>query len=239
MGQYYFPVFLGDRPSTQKDIDDSVAQLEHKYGVVAGMTVMEADKKQAALDRLGDKIRQIKAMKPGKEFIRGWLEPRRGGNGSKLTEHASVFAAVVQAAIFYLSREGPFYKTRFVWAGDYADKEPVHEDDEAAEPPKNLHHLAYAEPEKSLPMKKTRGDAYHFFVNHTKRQFVDLRKFGRYAYHPIPLLTAEGNGQGGGDYRGRDEEHVGIWARDVVSVEEIRPPGTFDELEGIAFEDDS
>lgn len=168
------------------------------------------------------------------EFIRGWLEPRRGGNGSKLTEHASVFADVVQAAIFYLSREGPFYKTRFVWAGDYADKEPVDEDDD--EPPKNLYHLAYAEPEKCLPMKKTRGDAYHFFVNHTTRQFVDLRKFHRYAYHPIPLLTAEGNGQGGGDYRGRDEEYVGIWARDVLSVEETAPAG-FDELEGIAFED--
>lgn len=164
-----------------------------------------------------------------KEFIRGFLEPHNGGNGAKLTEHAHISAAVVQAAIFYLSREGPFYKTRFVWAGDYAGEEPVTSDGQS----ENLYHWALEEPKKSLPMMKTEGDAYHFFVNHSKREYIDMRKFHR--YHPIPLLTAEGNGRGGGDYRGLNEEYVGIWARDTLSVEE-EVPADFTELQEISFD---
>lgn len=37
--------------------------------------------------------------------------------------------------------------------------------------------------------------------------------------HPLPLLTAEGNGRGGGDYHEQnpDIELVGTWARDSIS----------------------
>ena len=38
-------------------------------------------------------------------------------------------------------------------------------------------------------------------------------------YHPLPLLVAEGNCRGGGDYNGINENIVGSWARDVISVE--------------------
>jgi hypothetical protein len=48
--------------------------------------------------------------------------------------------------------------------------------------------------------------------------------------HPLSLLTAEGNGRGGGDYRGAHEDLVGSWARDVISVEREAPAG-FTELE--------
>ena len=41
----------------------------------------------------------------------------------------------------------------------------------------------------------------------------------------IHLLTAEGNGRGGGDYNGPDLELVGTWARDVISVEGLVPEG--------------
>ena len=43
--------------------------------------------------------------------------------------------------------------------------------------------------------------------------------------NPLPLLTALGNGRGGGDYSGTDEDKVGIWARDVLSVEFNIPKG--------------
>ena len=35
------------------------------------------------------------------------------------------------------------------------------------------------------------------------------------------MLTALGNGQGGGDYRGKEEEKIGAWAGDWISVEGI------------------
>lgn len=40
----------------------------------------------------------------------------------------------------------------------------------------------------------------------------------------MPLLVSSGNGRGGGDFEG-DQTYVGIWAGDVISVEENKPLG--------------
>jgi hypothetical protein len=69
-------------------------------------------------------------------------------------------------------------------------------------------------------------DGYNFIVNHTKKQYVT--KAGR-LFHPLSLLTAEGNGLGGGDYKGSCEDLIGIWARDLISVEMV-PPADYSEL---------
>ena len=61
-----------------------------------------------------------------------------------------------------------------------------------------------------------------YIVNHDKKQFVDKTKVPSDAegwrIHPLPFLTCEGNGRGGGDYRGKSKL-VGIWARDMISIE--------------------
>ena len=73
-----------------------------------------------------------------------------------------------------------------------------------------------------------------YFVNHSKKQYLDMKRYTEQTnesdpifrkYHPLPLLTAEGNGRGGGDYFGSEIEKVGIWARDVVSFENQIPDG--------------
>ncbi len=60
-----------------------------------------------------------------------------------------------------------------------------------------------------------------YLVNHDKKQFVDKSKTPKdgdgWQIHPLPLLTCEGNGRGGGDFRG-DSPLVGLWARDKISV---------------------
>ena len=43
--------------------------------------------------------------------------------------------------------------------------------------------------------------------------------------NPLPLLLAQGNGQGGGDYRGKNENTVGIWAKNEISIEFEVPEG--------------
>ena len=53
-------------------------------------------------------------------------------------------------------------------------------------------------------------------MNHTKKVYV--KKNGR--FHPLSLLTAEGNGSGGGDYYGPNIDMVGTWARDIISMED-------------------
>jgi len=68
-------------------------------------------------------------------------------------------------------------------------------------------------------------ECYHFLVDHTSRQYVDKRKC---RLHPLPLLTCEGNGNGGGDFTGSDP-NIGAWARHIISVER-KPPAGFSAL---------
>lgn len=47
--------------------------------------------------------------------------------------------------------------------------------------------------------------------------------------HPLPLLTAIGNGLGGGDYYGINTDDVGTWAWNEISVED-EPPVEYTEV---------
>ena len=139
-----------------------------------------------------------------------WMDPTAYGEGQKLMEHAYLRNPFVNTFEFALSPEGPHYKSRVVWAGDYADPEPGKET--------NLHHQCN---EYNLihPQEKD-ASSYRYLVNHTKQQYVD--KEAIHTLHPLPLLTAEGNGRGGGDIHDAPPL-VGSWARDVISIEKTIP----------------
>ena len=158
----------------------------------------------------------ILAEKSGKEYIRTYLDPSMYDNGIKLVEHSYIgnnFMTIVENLI---GPNGMFYKSRLVWAGDYADAEPDSE--------KNLHSMC----EGKDPFVY-RGDlvSYTYIVNHTKRVYI--KKKGE--FHPLAILTAEGNGRGGGDYDGPNMDMVGAWARDVISMENEAPDYTLIECE--------
>ena len=169
---------------------------------------------------------------PNGEHIRAWMSAHSYGNGVKLMEHSWMSNKFMGAVEHALSPEGAFYKSRLVWAGDYADEE---EDGE------NLQHIADKQQDKCIQPPERSMEAYRYIVNHTKKQYVDKNKmraeprFGL-RVHPLSLLTAEGNGRGGGDYRGADERLVGAWARDVISVEK-EVPADYEELEVEFYED--
>ena len=156
-----------------------------------------------------------KTNEADKEFIRATIRAFTFNNGMKLVEHSYIHNSFLSAVEFLLSPLGIFYKTRLVWAGDYADPEPGSKE--------NLHALCdNKEYMPHLPVDYCNIMATHnFIVNHTKKQYVT--KTGR-QFHPLPLLTAEGNGRGGGDYKGSCENLVGTWARDLISVEVVAPP---------------
>ena len=73
-------------------------------------------------------------------------------------------------------------------------------------------------------------------INHTKKEYVDTAKCPvtdtwtdpqtkiehEFKVHPLPLLTCEGNGRGGGDFR-VENKYTGTWARDVISVSNKAP----------------
>jgi hypothetical protein len=98
-----------------------------------------------------------------------------------------------------------------IWSGDYDDEklwnlcEPhmeVRFDDTT--PPSYL----------STPGVRVTAASHPFVVNVTRKEYVDKREVPRDdfgAIHPLPLLTVNSNGRGGGDYRG-SWEHVGRWS---------------------------
>jgi hypothetical protein len=140
------------------------------------------------------------------KYIRAFATPHNYNNGAKLIEHSYVGNTFMDAVEFMLSPRGMFYKSRLVWAGDYADPE---------ESGDNLHTMAFQAEHKMVLINKKTNCRY--ILNHTKRLFIDKDKLED--IHPLALLTAEGNGRGGGDYHGSDEELCGLWARDIISME--------------------
>jgi hypothetical protein len=123
-----------------------------------------------------------------------------------------------------------------VWAGDYADEEPdLKIIKEGEECDANLYSLCNDENEIKPKVSKT--DTYPYILNHTKKLFVDKNKVPEIKdwegakIHPLPLLTCEGNGRGGGDFRGDEKGIVGSWARDVISVEKTNPLVTTDTMD--------
>jgi hypothetical protein len=54
--------------------------------------------------------------------------------------------------------------------------------------------------------------------------------------HPLALLTAVGNGKGGGDYYGPNESDLATWVWDEVSIEDTIPEGYSKEEEYSFFD---
>jgi hypothetical protein len=161
-----------------------------------------------------------------KKTVKSWVNSHEYDNGLKLMEHSWMKNKFVKA-FESLIKGNP---QRVVWAGDYADK------------CKGLKSNAYDRCNDRNKVKPT--DSYtdsetRYVVNHTKKTYVDKTKVidrEGWRIHPLPLLTSEGNGQGGGDYFGADNNKIiGSWARDLVSVESIKPKG-FNEIVFDLFE---
>ena len=76
-----------------------------------------------------------------------------------------------------------------------------------------------------------------FFINHDKKEYIDINEYIKkstskddWTISPF-IMTALGNGQGGGDYIGYNEKpfpnfyEIGRWANDLVSLNKERPEG--------------
>jgi len=145
------------------------------------------------------------------------------GNGAKLMEHSWVGNDFVGFVEIYLANS----PQRIVWAGDYADEESgevetiyekasrhgyrlSHGQDDVID--KYSHNFGYGKAAKRLK----------YLINYTKNQYVikpNVPKEDGWQINPLPLLTCEVNGRGGGDFRGRDQKNlIGSWSRDLIGL---------------------
>lgn len=163
--------------------------------------------------------------------IKAWANSHDYNNGLKLMEHSYIKNEFVGAIEKQLTPHGSWYKSKIVWAGDYADND---------EGDVNLYDKA-DESTKFVPPAGVVDKSYKYLVNHSKKLFVNKTKIKSIPdckgakIHPLPLLTCEGNGRGGGDFKG-EHDLIGSWARDVISVEAVKPLNyeevVFDLVEG-------
>lgn len=152
-----------------------------------------------------------------KKSVKSWMYSHEYDNGLKLMEHSYIGNSFV-SAFESLIKGNP---QRVVWGGDYAD--------ECKGRKTNLYSRC-KDSEKANPTERVSVTETRYVVNHSKKEFVDKFSVPEIAtwkgtkIHPLPLLTCEGNGRGGGDFRGKNK-FVGTWARDVISVESKKPQG--------------
>lgn len=175
------------------------------------------------------------------------------GNGLKLMEHSYIgnnFVAIVENLIKVTTnkdgsvKKGDWYNDRIVWAGDYADGEPVNGSNKTAEG-KDLPNLYILidddKSNKIMPKNMQINKKFKYLVNLDKKEFVNYDKVpvsdvteykGKeniWKVHPLPLLTCEGNGRGGGDYH-TDYEYnkgnfdlIGTWSRNRIVLMDKQP----------------
>lgn len=158
------------------------------------------------------------------------------GIGLKLMEHSYLDNPMLNHVEKLLMPGGMWHKERLLWAGDYADYEPQTQygitdnencDDICIKGKRIYHYLNDA---TKLIAKNKFGlsKLNRYIINHTLKQYVDKNKVPSNIHdmriHPLPLLTCEGNGRGGGDYYSKaGQEFIGTWARHYISIDKKVP----------------
>ena len=162
------------------------------------------------------------------------------GNGLKLMEHSWIGNPFVGIVEDLIAEGGDWHGDRIVWAGDYADEEKNRKS--------NMYSLVDSDRHNGQIKPEATKNKYRYVLNMDTMEYVDTKKIplsdvyeedGKewpFTIHPLPLLTCEGNGRGGGDFR-KEDPLVGKWARNRVSVSKRKPKG-YTEMEFNLFEGD-
>lgn len=164
-------------------------------------------------------------------------------NGQKLMEH-SYLGNRFMNAVFSEIYNNP---CRVAWIGDYSNDSygDPYEQIMPHERFMKYYNKAWNARKfaKTEPLEYTGGG---YLVNHTKKVYIDLRNYetkcsqketwkdldgvvhvSKFCINPLSLLTACGNGRGGGDYHDcyPGYKDVGSWAFDKIEFTNEKPEG--------------
>lgn len=148
-------------------------------------------------------------------------------NGVKLMEHSWLGNSFMTALSKYIYKN----PTKVAWVGDYADTFEWDYPDGKPNP-KLLWETAWGCTKENEIKPVGEFDLHDkFLVNHTKKIAIDFNDYidnnteNGWCIHPLSLLTACGNGLGGGDFNTdfTGGDLVGWWCDDEISVEDECP----------------
>lgn len=162
------------------------------------------------------------------------------GNGLKLMEHSYVGNEFVNAVLSCI-KDNP---ARVAWVGDYSNgwdrkenyckkirvRDFIRDWYNAVYSDKSRHKAKIIRPD---PMEYDENVKGLYLINHTQEIYVDMDKYNAenvendgymYIISPLPLLTACGNGRGGGDYFSDiGKEYIGTWSFDELEFSMMKP----------------
>lgn len=162
--------------------------------------------------------------------------------GLKLMEHSYIGNQLCRAMEYLLSTE--YAGCPVVWGGDYGDEVFARENRKYGES-EALTAYELGSPlttatRKKLPAKrKWRNKWNRYLINHDTHEYVKIPRFNKdkWQIHPLPILTSNGSGRGGGDFIGEDDR-IGMWCGHHLSVANKLPEGEFyREIDGVFHED--
>lgn len=142
--------------------------------------------------------------------------------GAKLMEHSWLRNPFVNAVAEIIYHN----PCQVAWVGDYAD-----------ETDPEIYKMAYGDDDNEVYARRdltydgTFSMEHKYLVNHTFKEYIDIDDYIKkvdsdWIPHPLSLLTACGNGQGGGDYFSDiHKDDVGYWKMSLISVEDKIPDG--------------
>lgn len=179
------------------------------------------------------------------------FDPQEFTMYSKLTEHAWIGNSFVNA-VYLEILDTP---QRVAWIGDYADDAYVLGIETFSKGVSQNDYMRYYELawSENYRAQAVSGKAYNYvmleglltldtrgtyLINHNKKVYIDMGRYIQgstvdgWCLNPLPLLTACGNGQGGGDfYEGNTGyENVGIWAFDTLEYASAVPEDRYQEV---------
>ena len=145
--------------------------------------------------------------------------------GAKLMEHSYLGNRVCDAVSGMIHN----HPSKVAWIGDYADDGD--EVSQATEGDVSYEKVWHDDVDNSYEFDFCEFDyARKFLVNHTKKVCISFDKWlaasdNRWPIYPVSLLTAIGNGRGGGDYCGNAMARIGSWVWDEIEITDSQPEG--------------
>ena len=161
-------------------------------------------------------------------------------NGRKLMEHSWIGNSFMDA----ISERIHNKPANIVWCGDYAN-EPQDFITIDWINYETIYPKDGREPQLLEELPERFDYSHKYLVNHTNKCYVDFDLYmskckdkDGWILHPLSLLTAVGNGRGGGDYNENCADYymVGAWAGNNIEITDKVPDGY--ELEDVRFSED-